>query len=248
MTSISDLFRQLQGKLSSTLFAPVTHPTTKGDTSETYWSDVLREFLPSRYRVGTGFAVDHTGVVSEQNDILIYDEQYSPLLWTNGNAVCVPIESVYAALEVKQELNLDTFSAAVKKANAVRSLISTSATITHLTGAQDTKKPFTPIAGLLTQRCGWSPPFGDPFIGAMAEAGADGQLDIGCTLEGGAWVIPNTSTGADWSSTEVVPAEHALLFLTTQLYNLLQALGTVPRIDIPTWLSAGGITPDRLVE
>lgn len=245
MTSIAELFANQQQKLVAELFTPVGHGTTTGDTSENRWRELLRHFLPSRYRVGTGFAVDYLGSCSLQNDIVIYDEQYSPLLWTNDNAVYIPIESVYAVLEVKQTLDLDSFTAAKEKAQALRSLTATSAPITHLTGKTDIKPPIKPIAGLLTRRCAWSPPFGAPFTNAMCDAGDDGQLDIGCALEGGAWVVPHD---ADFTATEFVGAEQALVFLSMQLFNLLQALGTVPRMAIPTWLAAGGIEPANLVE
>ena len=174
---------------------------------------------------------------------MIYDEQYSPLLWTNDHAVYIPIESVYAVLEVKQTLTLESFTAAKEKAQALRSLTATSAPITHLTGKADTKEPIKPLTGLLTQHCEWSPPFGAPFSDAMRDAGEDGQLDIGCALEGGAWVVPHD---ADFTSTEVVGPEHSLVFLSMQLFNLLQALGTVPRMAIPTWLEAGGIVAANL--
>lgn len=243
MTSIAELFANQQAKLVTELFSPVSHGTTKGDTSEAGWRKLLQSFLPGRYRVATGFAVDHLGNVSLQNDIVIYDEQYSPLLWTNDHAVYIPIESVYAVLEVKQTLDLTAFTAASDKAQAVRSLTATSAPITHLTGKADVKQPITPLAGLLTQHCGWNPPFGDPLVDAMRKAGAAGQLDIGCALEGGTWVIP---TDGDYESSVVVGAEHSLVFLSMQLFNLLQALGTVPRMAVPTWLEAGGVTASRL--
>ena len=240
MTSIAELFANQQAKLEAELFTPVVHGTTTGDTSEDRWRALLQSFLPSRYQIATGFAVDHTGMTSEQNDVVIYDEQYSPLLWTNDHAVYIPIESVYAVLEVKQTLNLATFTAATSKARAVRSLTATSAPITHLTGKGDKKEPITPLAGLLTQRCDWNPPFGTPFATAMTDAGGQGQLDIGCALEGGTWAIP---TAGDCGAVEVVEAEQSLVFLTMQLFNLLQALGTVPRMAIPTWLEAGGVSP-----
>ena len=69
------------------------------------------------------------------------------------------------------------------------------------------------------------------------------NYDIGCALEGGAWVVPHD---ADFTSTEVVGPEHSLVFLSMQLFNLLQALGTVPRMAIPTWLEAGGIVAANL--
>ena len=243
MTSIAELFANQQAKLATELFTPVGHGTTSGDTTENGWRQLLQSFLPNRYRVGTGFAVDHLGNVSLQNDVVIYDEQYSPMLWTNDHAVYIPIESVYAVLEVNPSLNLASFTAAREKAQAVRALAATSAPITHLTGKADVKQPITPLAGLLTQHCEWSPPFGEPFVKAMREADKLGQLDIGCSLAGGAWVIP---TAGDFSATEVVGREHSLVFLSMQLFNLLQALGTVPRMAIPTWLDAGGVAATKL--
>jgi uncharacterized protein DUF6602 len=243
MTSIAELFAKKQAKLVAELFSPVNHGTTTGDTSEIGWRNLLQSFLPGRYRVATGFAVDHLGNVSLQNDIVIYDEQYSPLLWTNDHAIYIPIESVYAVLEVKQTLDLAAVTAASEKAEAVRTLTATSAPITHLTGKADIKQPITPLAGLLTQHCGWSPPFGNPFVEAMRHAGTAGQLDIGCALEGGTWVIP---TDGDCETIEVVEAEHSLVFLSMQLFNLLQALGTVPRMAVPAWLEAGDVAASRL--
>ena len=53
-------------------------------------------------------------------------------------------------------------------------------------------------------------------------------------------------TDGDYESSVVVGAEHSLVFLSMQLFNLLQALGTVPRMAVPTWLEAGGVTASRL--
>jgi hypothetical protein len=243
VTSISELFANQQAQLATQLFTPVGHGTTTGDTSESGWRELLQSFLPSRYRVGTGFAVDHLGNVSEQNDVVVYDEQYSPMLWTNAHAVFIPIESVYALLEVKPTLNLGTFKEASQKARAVRALTATSAPITHLTGHDDVKQPITPLAGLLAQRCDWKPPFGGSFRTAMQDAGKDGQLDIGCSLEGGTWVV---GAGGNADEVDCADPDYSLVFLLMQLLNLLQALGTAPRMAIPTWLEAGGIKATRL--
>jgi hypothetical protein len=60
---------------------------------------VLRGFLPWRYQVGTGFVVDQSGNKSEQQDIILYDRQYSPALLSSDDveqSIYVPVESVYA--------------------------------------------------------------------------------------------------------------------------------------------------------
>lgn len=49
--------------------------------------------------------IDSAGNQSEQIDLVIYDAQYSYLVFTQGNRKLIPAESVYAVFEVKQELN-----------------------------------------------------------------------------------------------------------------------------------------------
>lgn len=82
-----------------------SHPGTKGDDTELNWLHMLEEFLPRRYGVSQAFVVDANGGQSEQIDLVIHDRHFSPLLFEVGNACFIPAESVYAAFEVKQDLD-----------------------------------------------------------------------------------------------------------------------------------------------
>ncbi|MDQ1565705.1 MAG: hypothetical protein QOF96_585 [Actinomycetota bacterium] len=80
------------------------HSTTKGDNAELNWLKMLRDFLPQRYQVESAFVVDVNDSVSEQLDVVIYDSQYSPLLFKHEGGLYIPAESVYGVFEVKPEL------------------------------------------------------------------------------------------------------------------------------------------------
>jgi hypothetical protein len=84
------------------------HPTEKGDASESVWIDVLNAHLPRRYEARKAHVVDSRGAFSEQIDVVIHDRQYSPLVFRLKESFIVPVESVYAVFEAKQDLTGDT--------------------------------------------------------------------------------------------------------------------------------------------
>src|SRR3990170_1910543 len=98
------------------------HPTAKGISAELNWAGMLSDFLPMRYRVSKAFVVDSTGGLSDEIDLVIYDRQYSPLLFHYGGATHVPAESVYAVFEVKSTLRRKDIEYAAQKAVSVRRL------------------------------------------------------------------------------------------------------------------------------
>ena len=79
----------------------VDHGGALGDETELAWRDFLARVLPNRYRVDDGFVVDADGWRSDQTDIIVFDRQYSPPLFTAGNVQYIPAEAVYAVFEVK---------------------------------------------------------------------------------------------------------------------------------------------------
>ena len=93
----------------------IVHPGTKGDASELSWIEMLQNYLPQRYQVRKAFVLDSTGELSEQIDIVIFDRHYSPFLFNQDGALYVPAESVYAVIEVKQDLNKEQIEYAGSK-------------------------------------------------------------------------------------------------------------------------------------
>jgi hypothetical protein len=215
-----------------------THPGAVGDGSELSWKDMLTDFLPSRYSVAKGFVVDSNNKCSEQIDIIIYDRNFSPLLWELGSHLYIPAESVYAVFEVKQEHSAAYFTAASEKAASVRQLHRTQASFGWL-GGKGTKEPFAILAGLLSGTSSWTPAFGDSFHKALAATSGDGQLDLGCALASGSWDLENYD---NTRSAFISPADSALMSFCMHLLHRLQKMGSVGGIDYNIYEQAGGLT------
>ncbi len=66
--------------------------------------------------------IDSTGTTSDQIDLVVYDRQYTPLLYNQAGQMYVPAEAVYAVAEVKQTLSKDHIAYAGAKGESVRKL------------------------------------------------------------------------------------------------------------------------------
>jgi hypothetical protein len=220
-----------------------SHPGTKGDDTELNWLRMLEEFLPRRYGVARAFVVDADGKQSEQIDVVIHDRHFSPLLFDVGNSCYIPAESVYAAFEVKQELDKGHMEYAADKIATVRSLHRTTVEVPHAGGKYDPVTPRRIIGGVLTRRSDWNPPFGDPFetcLGALDAREADGVtwgLDIGCAVEHGGFTV-NRDKNAHALDIEHSEANVALIYFVMRLLRQLQAVGSAPAIDYDAYLKS----------
>lgn len=75
------------------------HPAS-GFNAESYFRDLLREYLPKRYSVDTGFVVNASGEHSDFIDVIIADTQHIPPLCSEPHFKVFAAESVAAALEI----------------------------------------------------------------------------------------------------------------------------------------------------
>jgi len=227
-TIFLSLQKQMIEKLSSGREI-IFHPSAKGDASELNWIEWLKLYLPKRYSVDKAFIIDSNNHFSQQLDLVIYDRQYSPFVLNQDSAIYIPAESVYAIFEVKQEINKDYMIYAGDKIKSVRELNRTSAPITHAGGKIDTPKvPFRIIGGILTLTSGWIDAFGDSFINILKEYEEISQIDIGCVLEKGSFIVDYHNGLSVNKSTQ----EEALIYFFLNLLIQLQNLGTVPAMDI----------------
>ncbi len=230
---IREIFLGLQGQMRSKLSLNrkiLTHPVSKGDASELEWVDMLGSYLPKRYQVEKAYVIDYEGAASDQIDIVIFDRHYSPFLLKQNGATYVPAESVYAVIEVKPQLNPENIRYAGKKASSVRKLKRTSARIVQAGGdINNPKKPFDILSGLLTLdgKCSKN-------IEKEIKKLSDKQkLNFGCSLEQGAFVA---SYGEEITF-EKSKKDDGLIFFFLKLLSALQSLGTVPAMDIETYIS-----------
>lgn len=235
---LSDVVAGLQAKLEGSLKGSrtvVTHPGAKGEAAEEDWIRVLKDHLPHRYQADRAFVIDSLGQRSDQIDIVIYDRQYSPLLFNQSNQRFVPAESVYAVLEVKQNLSREHVLYAAEKAASVRGLHRTSFQIKHAGGVFAPPPAPRIVAGLVAYQSDWSPAFGDALRGALGDALEDGRLDLGCALVDGAFEVTYGVGGeVQLASTS---ADQSLVQFLLRLLRSLQGMGSVPAIDYTSYLA-----------
>lgn len=226
---LQDAFQKDQAVLSAQLeFAErsVTHDGKRGDVAENHFLDALRRYLPRRYSAGSAIVIDSLGHTSDQIDVVIYDQQFTPVLLDQQHHKYVPAEAVYAVLEVKPTINRDYLQYAGRKAASVRQLHRTSCPIPHAGGTYPAKPPFPITAGLIAAKIDWADGFGATFLANHAELKGNESLDCGLALAGGAFDLFAGSGKFTYG-----PPKHALIYFIFRLLQRLQSLGSVPAID-----------------
>lgn len=234
---IKSLFKNMQLQMLATFNTQelITHPGTKGDATENNWLSWMKEFLPKRYAADKAFIIDSDGNLSEQIDIVIYDKQYSPIVFKQNGALYITAESVYAVFEVKQELNKQNLEYAGGKIESVRQLRRTSVPIVYSTGIKPPKPMHNIIGGLLTTRCEWNSPIDSVLQNNLLSLSLLQRIDLVCSLKEASYCIDyleNKITLHKNTDNEV------LIYIYLELLLLLQKIGTVPAIDLLQYAKA----------
>lgn len=225
--SLRTLFEGVHEKVQAELElarSAYAHPTTKGDASENVWLHLLNTYLPRRYRAARAFVTDSNNHFSLQLDVVIYDELYTPPIFSMGAVTVIPAESVYAVFEAKQTANAEHLRQAHEKAASVRQLLRTSAPVVNAGVRTLGRDPQPILAGLLALDSSWSPAFGAPLKSQLLAADEESYLDLGCFASNGFFVREDDEIRVY----EQGKAATAFLF---ELIARLQALGTVPAMD-----------------
>ncbi|MCY4298845.1 MAG: hypothetical protein OXC61_06060 [Flavobacteriaceae bacterium] len=227
-TLLDELHNEIHRKLE-TARTTMGDMAAKGDASESSWLQLFQKYLPKRYKVKKAFVIDSQGNYSEQMDIVIFDRQYSPLIFKYNDNLIIPAESVYAVFEVKQTINKKLIEYAMKKAESVKKLHRTSLRIPHAGGEYDPKKPINILGGILSFESDWSPPMGESFKSLLEKN--KGKLDCGCIASHGSFFFNSKKDAYDYQVSDKTTTN----FLFT-LISKLQSYATVPMIDIMAYL------------
>jgi len=232
---LGNIFLGLQEEMTAALRSSrknVKHPTAKGNVSENSWRKLLTAYLPGRYCVAEAFVVDSAGDISEQMDLVIFDRQYSPFLFSVEGACYIPAESVYAVFEVKQDATKKQIDYAAKKAESVRKLKRTSTAIPHAGGRFAPIKPKEIIAGFLALTGGKKFCSKKQFSSLLGTLPVPRKIHLACVLERGTFALLPKKRKAVIQS---YPPEQALIGLFLSLLTALQKVGTVPAMDIQAY-------------
>lgn len=211
------------------------HATTKGNATEGVWLQLLMNYLPKRYQAATAHVVDSLGAFSDQIDVVVFDRQYSPLVFQYEGQTIIPAESVYAVFEAKQTINAAQIAYAQAKVASVRRLHRTSLPIPHAGGMHPPKSPPHIHGGILSFDSDWSPALGDPLTAALDGGDQEGRLDLGCVAAHGIFACDESGC---YNFTP--PGKPATSFLL-ELIARLQESATVPMIDVRAyarWLAS----------
>lgn len=226
LTSLHD---DIQQKLSI-VRQTIHHPGSKGDASEEVWLELLQTYLPKRYEAAKAHVVDSKGQFSEQIDVVVFDRQYSPFIFTFQGQKIIPAESVYAVFEAKQTIDLGLVNYAQDKVASVRRLHRTSLPIPHAGGTFPAKPPIAILGGILTFESEWSPAMGGSLSAALMAGTGDRQLDLGCIASHG-----HFSRDPQTGSYSFAQGSRAATGFLLKLISRLQFSGTVPMIDVDAY-------------
>lgn len=227
--SLEDLLAELHQSVSEQLERSrrtLGHSVAKGDASEAVWLELLGKYLPKRYRVAKAFACDSLGGFSDQLDVVVYDRQYSPLIFEHKDQIVIPAESIYAVFETKQAINAAQIKYAGNKIESVRKLDRTSLPVPQSGGERPPTPPPHILGGLLTFDSDWSPALGNPLENALEGLTNNQRLQLGCVAAHG-WFCCNAE-GCNVVTQGGKPATAFLL----ELIARLQKMATVPMIDV----------------
>ncbi len=203
----------------------ITHDGVMGDVNEDHFIDLLKQYLPQRYAIASAIVIDSNGASSDQIDIVIYDNQYTPTLLDQKSHKYVPAEAVYAIFEVKPTINKHYLEYAAAKAESVRVLERTSVPIVHAGGEYPAKPLFNIIAGIVATEVEWTDGFkSSAFIANHTVLTGNQVLDCGLAVSGGCFDTFDSNLQAG-------PINNSLAYFIFRLSQKLQSLGTVPAID-----------------
>jgi hypothetical protein len=123
--NFEELFDEVSNEMISSLNQArlsLTHSASKGTAYENTLIDFLRKYLPKFLGVSSGFIVDADGKESKQLDIIIFDANKAPIFFQKESIRIIPIECVYAVIEVKAYLRVGDLEGIFKNMMSVRQL------------------------------------------------------------------------------------------------------------------------------
>lgn len=238
--SLPALMQGLHDRVTADLKAArgaIANASAKGDGSEKVWHKLFKTYLPMRYAVDKATIMDSRGAFSHEIDVVLYDRQYTFLIFELEGVKVIPAEAVYAVFESKQEINGAHIEYAQRKAASVRGLYRTSAEVMTIDGPK-TATPQPILAGFLAFENGWKTDPGAFLEKAFADVPAEARLDVGCIAAYGTF-------GCEGRECHVtVQHDKSVTCFLLDLITKLQRIGTAPAIDMAAyakWLRNEGI-------
>ena len=119
--NLEDIARKLQIDYQG-VSKRIEHNGIKGSLREDILKSYIRALLPTKYSVTSGVIMDCAQSQSKQQDCIIYDSFSCPNFFKTETNTVLPIECVYATIEIKSSLDYATLEQSVYNIQSVRRL------------------------------------------------------------------------------------------------------------------------------
>ena len=119
---LSDVTRDMRAKSAAIRRDFASHRLSAGENREDLVAEFLVNHLPRRFGVSSGMVISHDGVVSNQADLVVVDEQNNAPLYAATRNKLWPVEAVYALIEVKTTLHPGELADAIAKGRRFKAL------------------------------------------------------------------------------------------------------------------------------
>jgi hypothetical protein len=270
---IKDLFSGLQNQMVAQLNTNrefILHPGSKGDSLENVWIEWLKKYLPNRYCVDKAIIIDSKGNLSNQIDLVIYDQQYTPFVLNQNGIHYIPAEGVYAVFEVKPDFkgNIDGHNFIEYtgiKIESVRKLKRTSVGIINA-GKEVEARPLTKIlGGILASTNSYSNSTNNTIMSHVKNLKGLQTIEIGCAVDYGSFFVNykgeenltnkkfeerifNYYKDRVFDNVTFSAKENSLVTFFLQLTRYLQqSIGTVAAIDLNAYAQSVEFTIDEII-
>ncbi|MDQ1166887.1 DUF6602 domain-containing protein [Flavobacterium sp. SORGH_AS_0622] len=274
--NLKELFGGLQNQMIAQLNTNrefITHPGSVGDALENVWIEWLRKYLPNRYCVDKAIVIDSNGATSDQIDVVIYDQHFTPFVFNQNGFIYIPAEGVYAVFEVKPDFQgsvkvsnketINYFEYAGRKIESVRKLKRTSARIINAGEYKDPRALTKIIGGILTSTNSIKQE--KTLINHLKSLTGLKSMEMGCSISYGSFYVDyegiqdlspeNVQESIEkyylvrkFQNVEFSEKEISLVSFFLQLTHYLQqVIGTVASIDLDSYANAIGFKIDKRI-
>ena len=95
-------YERMEQGIVNELYFKVPHGSTIGHYREQIWGKMFRNIVPKKFMIEQSmFIIDSYGQVSKEVDLAVFDETYTPYIFSYDNLKFLPIEAVAAVIECK---------------------------------------------------------------------------------------------------------------------------------------------------
>lgn len=102
--NIINNYIQNEKALINQLYLAISHNTTIGSFREDIWRSMFEQIIPKKFVIEQSvFIIDSEGRISNEVDLAIFDETYTPYIFRYSRLKFIPIEAVAVVIECKSQ-------------------------------------------------------------------------------------------------------------------------------------------------